>query len=322
MKITRRTAISGLLATAVAGRSYAAGEKITYLFPGPSNLPAFIPEQLALKRGYFSANKLDVVFQTVPGGAEVAKHVGAGNAQLGRGVGETPMIVRPNGIAIRAVAQLGSHSPYQIAVRQELNIKKITDLRGKKIGVNSYQDSGYYALLAVLAINGIQRSEVMIQAVGPAGISQLMIAKSLDGIMAVPEWSDLIESSGTALNYFKIDNDFPAFAPATLTSEKLIKERPEIVRGFVQAVLHAVRDCIEDPASVAKDCVTFMPQSQAQIERVLRRYVTDIYQTNPPSALGTFDPKQLKTVQDFYLKNKIINSAVPIEDLYTNEFVR
>ncbi len=96
MKMTRRTAISGMLATVVTGPTYAAGEKMTYLFPGPSNLPAFIPCQLALKRGYFTANKLEVAFQAVRGGAEVAKHVGSGNAELGRGVGETPMIVRPN----------------------------------------------------------------------------------------------------------------------------------------------------------------------------------------------------------------------------------
>lgn len=324
MRITRRTAVGGLLATAAIRPAFAAGEKTTYLFPAPSILPAFIPFQLAMKRGYYAGNKLDVVFHVGHGGADVAKQVGVGNADLGGGVGETSMIVRPNGLPVRAVAQLGSHSLFEIAVRKAANIHKITDLRGKKIGVISYQDTGYYALLAVLAANGVKRSEVKIESVGPAGVTQLMIAKSLDGIMAVPEWSDAIESAGVALNFFKVDNYFPAMAQAILTSDKFIKEKPEVVRGFVHAVLHAVRDCISDPTSAAKDYVAFVPQhkgKEVQIERILRRYVNDVYKTNPPSALGTFNPKQLKTIQDFYLKNKIIASAVPINDLYTNEFV-
>jgi NitT/TauT family transport system substrate-binding protein len=70
--------------------------------------------------------------------------------------------------------------------------------------------------------------------------------------------------------------------------------------------------------------VTIVPQhagKEAEIERILRRYVTDVYHTEPPSALGRFDPERLRIVQKFYLDNNIIQSAVPIEDLYTNEFV-
>ena len=64
-----------------------------------------------------------------------------------------------------------------------------------------------------------------------------MIAKSLDGIIAVPEWADTIESAGIAIDRFRIDKVFPAMAQAILASDKIIKERPAAVRGFVKAVL-------------------------------------------------------------------------------------
>ena len=89
-------------------------------------------------------------------------------------------------------------------------------------------------------------------------------------------------------------------------------------------MLHAVRDCMADPAAAVKDYVAAVPQHEGKevlMERILRRYVTEVYDTTPASALGTFDPKRMKTVQDFYLENKIIASAVPIKDLYTNQFV-
>lgn len=325
MHITRRTALGGLLAAAAVRPAFAAPEKVTYLFPAPSVLPAFIPFHLAVKRGYYAANQVEVSFQTGRGGADVAKQVGVGNADLGGGVGETSMIVRPNGLPVRAVALLGSHSLFQVVTRKASNVKKLSDLRGKKLGVISYQDTGYYALLAVLAANGLKRSDLEIQSVGPAGVTQLMIAKSLDGIMSVPEWAVTIEDAGIPLDYFPIDDIFPAMAQAILTSDKMIKDHPAAVGGFVKAVLHAVRDCIADPASAARDYVAAVPQHAGKeklMERILQRYVTQVYVTTPASALGAFDPARLKTVQKFYLENNIIQKAVPVDELYTNEFVK
>jgi NitT/TauT family transport system substrate-binding protein len=127
------------------------------------------------------------------------------------------------------------------------------------------------------------------------------------------------------LDHFDIEKVFPAMSQAVLTSDRMIKERPAAVGGFVKAIMHAVRDCIADPAAASRDFVAAVPQQagkEADMERILRLYVTQIYVTTPPSALGTFDPARLTTVQKFYLDNAIIQSAVPVEDLYTNQFVQ
>jgi len=73
MTLTRRAALGGLLAGTIIRPSFAATEKVTYLFPAPAFLPAFMPFQLALKRGYFEKNGIEVSFQTGRGGADVAK---------------------------------------------------------------------------------------------------------------------------------------------------------------------------------------------------------------------------------------------------------
>ena len=198
MRISRRTAMGGIFATAAMRPAFAAAKPMTYLLPAPATLPAFLPFQLAQKRNYFAANGLTVTFEAGRGGADVAKQVGAGNADLGGGVGETSMIVRPNGLPIRGVAMLGQRPLFELVTRKAVNVAKIDDLRGKKLGVTSYQDTGYYALLAVLAARGIKRTELEIQQVGVGGVTQLMIAKSLDGIMAVPEWSDTYRSGGSS----------------------------------------------------------------------------------------------------------------------------
>jgi NitT/TauT family transport system substrate-binding protein len=324
MLITRRAFAGGLLAApALIGRALAA-EPVTYLFPAPAVLPAFVPHQLAQKRGYFAAEGLAVTFQTGRGGADTAKQVAVGNADLGGGVGETTMIVRPNGLQVRGVALLGGRPIFQVAARKAANIKSLTDLRGKKVGIIAYQDTGYYALLGVLAASGLKKPDLEIQAVGPAGMTQLMISGALDAIMATPEWSDTIEGAGVPLDYFSVDAVFPAMAQAVFASDETIKKKPQAVRGFVHAILHAVRDCIADPATSAADYVAAVPQhagKEAEIERILKRYATETYRTDPPSNLGRFDPERLRKVQKFYIDNDIIQTAVPIEELYSNDFV-
>src|ERR1044072_3099988 len=119
MRITRRAALGGLMATAAFRPAFAAPAKVTYLLPAPSFLPAFMPFHIAMKRGYYTKNNLEVTFQTGRGGADVAKQVGVGNADLGGGLGETSMIVRPNDLPVCAVAQLGSHPLFQLTTRKD-----------------------------------------------------------------------------------------------------------------------------------------------------------------------------------------------------------
>lgn len=326
MRISRRTVLGGFLAvpTIQIARAAPTLENVTYLFPAPIFLPAFIPHHLAQQRGYFTAAGLSVKFELGQGGADVAKQVAVGNADVGGGVGETSMIVRPNGLKVRGAALLGSRPIFQIAARKAVHVEKIGDLKGKKVGVISYQDTGYYALLGALAASGLTRSDLQIEAVGNAGMTQLMIAGALDAIMATPDWAITIEDAGVPLDYFPIDKIFPAMAQAILASDDIIQKRPHVVGGVVQAILHGVRDCLADPVSATRDFIKAVPQQagkEAVILRILRRYDNDSYRTNPPQDLGRFDANRLRMVQAFYLKNQIIRAAVPVADLYTNQFV-
>jgi NitT/TauT family transport system substrate-binding protein len=151
-----------------------------------------------------------------------------------------------------------------------------------------------------------------------------MIAGNLDAIMAVPEWTDAIQEAGVEVELHDINAVFPALAQAILTSDATLQRRPQVVRGFVRAVLRAVRDCMADPVAATRDYVAQVPQhagKEAAIERIIRRYATEVYPTDPAAALGRFDADRLRATQRFYLDNEIVRTAVPVEDLFSNDFV-
>lgn len=323
----KRSLLSTIAAATMAlsvGAVFAA-EKVTYLFPAPDFLPAFAPFQLAKGKGYFDEAGLDVTFQVGKGGADVATQVALGNAQLGGGIGDTPIIVRANGLEIRGVALLGGRGLTQIAWREESGITGPEDLKGKSIGVLSFQDTTYYNLLGVLASVGLTKNDVDIQAVGPGGIIQLTIAGELDAMSGVPEWIAAIEAAGVKMGQQPVDTVFPAMAQAIFASDRTIADSPELIEGFVTAVLRGVRDISADPAAAAAEYVKIVPQhaeNVAGIEAIMRAYATLIYPEGQNQPLGSFDPARIKAVQDFYLDAGIVREAVPVEELYTNEFIK
>ncbi len=131
-----------------------AADKISYLFPTADTVPAFAPFQIAKAKKYYELEDLEVTFLVGKGGADVAKQVGVGNADLGGGIGDTPIVVRANDVPVRGVALLGGKALHQIIVRRDAGIRSLADLKNKKIGVVAIQDTSYYNLLAVLASSG------------------------------------------------------------------------------------------------------------------------------------------------------------------------
>jgi len=316
--------IAVAVVTSLSAVSASAEEALTYLFPAPDFLPAFAPFQLAKGKGYFAEEGLDVTFRVGKGGADVAAQVAVGNADLGGGIGDTPIIVRANGLEIRGVALLGGRSLTQLAWRKDSGISGPADLKGKRIGVLSFQDTTYYNMLGALASAGLTQGDADIQAVGPGGIIQLMISGDLDAAAAVPEWIAAVRAAGIDVGEMPMDAVFPAMAQAVLASDKVIAERPDVVRGFVKALTRAIDDINADQIAAAAEYVKFVPQhegKEASIAAVMKAYSEKVYPPADGIIFGGFDPKRLAAVQKFYLENDIVTTAVPIEDLYTNDFV-
>src|SRR5437764_8596292 len=259
----RRCTLFAALALAVAvsaPRSVAAAESITYLFPAPPMLPSFAPIQVAKGKGYFSSAGLDVSFAVGRGGVDVAKQVGAGNAPLGGIVADGPIMVRGNGVPVKIVAVFGGKGFMQLVVREDSGIDKPADLKGKTITVMSYQDTTFYALLGLLASVGLTQDDVNIQSVGPTGVWEFVATGKSVGMAGVPDWIPPVQAAGVKVKVIPSDEYFPHLAQGIGASDDTIKNRPDLVRKFVHAALHGMKDIMDDPNKSADEFVGFVPE--------------------------------------------------------------
>ncbi|KAA6173440.1 ABC transporter substrate-binding protein [Pseudomonas marginalis] len=296
--------------------------KVTYLLPAPPNTPAFAPWIIAKEKGYYAAQDLDLTFIAAKGGVDVAKQIGAGNALIGGAIGDTPIVVRANGIPVRAVAVLGDGGVTMIATNAKDNINSVRDLKGKTMTVMSYSDTTYYALLASLRKAGLGKNDVNIQAAGPSGVWQLFSANKAQAMAGVPDWVVTAEEAGVQIKLIPQDQIFESMAQAILASDDAIKNQPQIVRGVVQGTLQGMRDIIQDPRAAAVTFAKAVPAYAGKedlLEKIFKLYVEHVYANQ--AVLGHIDPEHLDKVRQFYVSEGIVTQATPLEELFTNQFV-
>jgi NitT/TauT family transport system substrate-binding protein len=309
-------------AGALAPRPATAVERLRYALPAPIFLPAFTPINMAVIKGYYAQENLDVEFQTVAGGTEVAKRVAAGEFDLGGGTGDTPILVRPREMAVKTIAVLGGKSVTQIMTRSESKIYSPEQFRGKTITVVSNTDTTYFTLLGFLSSIGVKPEEVKILPVGPVAVYQKLIDGTADAMAGVPDWVVPVQRSGVKTVVFRSDEFFPSMSQAILSSDQAIKAKPEALHAFVRATLRGLADTISAPDAAAAAITGKFPQHKGKEELVrdiVRYYVSFVYPgQRKPGEMNSF---RLQKVQTFYRERKIIENETPLKDLYTDQFL-
>ncbi|MFO1158619.1 MAG: ABC transporter substrate-binding protein [Reyranellaceae bacterium] len=325
LKAFPRRALAGLCLAIglMAGTSQlqAQTQDVTYLLPAPLSLPAFGPFVIAQQRGYFKAEGLNVTFQVGKGGVDVAKQVGAGNAVIGGGIGDTSIIVRPNGVPVRSVALLGGGALMQLVMDKGLT--SVKDLKGKTITVLAYQDTTYFALLGMLASQGMTKDDVNAQAVGPVNVWKLFLAGQSNALASVPDWTAQIMLAKKEFDMIPSDKLFKSMAQAILASDETIQKNPQLIERVVRATLKGMKDIMTDPAAAAADFIKATPELAGKEDYVTLSFkLYNQYVYPGQKVLGEMDEARLGDLQDFYAKEGLIRTKTPVKDLYTNQFVK
>ena len=321
--ITRRLACA--LAAAVLaplGAQAQALQEVTYLLPAPATLPAFGPWMLAQAKGYYKAEGLDVKFVAARGGVDVAKQVGAGNAVIGGAIGDTPIIARAQGIPVKSVAVLGAGSLMQLVSHKEERIESPRELKGKTVTVLAYTDTTYYALLGMLSKVGLTKSDVNIQAAGPAGVWQQFAAKKAVAMAGVPDWTVMVMDAGAQVDILPADVYFKSMAQAILASDETIQKNPQLIQKLVRATLKGMKDIMANPKEAAAIYVKHVPAHQgkeASMQKTFEMFNQYVYAKQ--KVPGTMDEARLAELQKFYVSNGVVPKEVPVKELYTNQFV-
>jgi NitT/TauT family transport system substrate-binding protein len=233
-------------------------------------------------------------------------------------------MVRGNGVPVKIVCVFGGKGFMQLVVREDSGIEKPADLKGKTITTMSYQDTTFYALLGMMASAGLTQNDVNVQQVGPVGVWQFVAEGKAQGMAGVPDWIPPVMAAGVKVKIIPAETYFPSMAQAIATSDDMIKQKPDMIRKVVHAALRGMKDIMDNPDKAADEFVSFVPEWQGPkaqgVHYAFNMYAKDVYPGQ--KVLGEMNAERLAKLQDFYLEKGFIQKKTPLDELYTNEFVK
>jgi NitT/TauT family transport system substrate-binding protein len=205
---------------------------------------------IALEKGYFAEQKLDVQMVHIDSGATMVTELANGNLDASGGSPGAGLYnaVR-QGIPMKIVADKGSalpgHGYFAFVVRKDLagQIQSPADLKGRLLAVTGYQRgaSSEVTIGKLIAGSGLKESDLRLTNMTFADIfAGLGTGRVEVGVLVEPLVTQSIEK-GVAALWKRSDEVYPGQQYGGLMYGPGIIKRPQVANAFMVAYLKAVR---------------------------------------------------------------------------------
>ncbi|WLD56724.1 ABC transporter substrate-binding protein [Salinispirillum sp. LH 10-3-1] len=239
---------------------------LDWRFEGPA-----APFLMALDRGYFKEEGLNVTIDSGSGSAGAVTRVATGAYDMG--FADFNALVEYTAAnpssAIQGVYMVYNNTPAAVFTLKDSGILTPADLVGKTLAAPVF-DGGRKAWPSFAGHNGLAVDSVEWQSVDPAIRETLLARKQVDGITGFYFTGLLnLEARGVAMDNIVVmrysDFDVALYGNAIIAGEKIMKENPEAVAAFNRAFNRALVETIADPATA----VTYVKKRDGLINEPL-----------------------------------------------------
>ena len=284
-----------------------------YISDGPDTSIAY---WLAKEVGLFKKHGLDMELIFIDGSSRGVQSLIAGDLSFTDAVGTSAINGRLAGGDIAIVSSLVNTLPYYIIGKPA--IKSPEDLKGKTAAVHIPGTSADFAMR--LALKGVGLSYKDIQAVTVGGAparNAAVITGRVDFTVATDSGKLEGEKAGlrTIIDMAKLK--IPFQFSCTVTTGRMIRQNPEMVRSMVKAMAEAVhyyKNQKEDAIKIMQKYTR--GQNRAALEGTYAAYrellVEDVYPTleglkNTLEIQASFDPKATKAKVDDFVDVRFVD---------------
>lgn len=258
------------------------------------------PFFLALSKGYYEAEGLDVQIDVGAGSVASITRVATGAYDLG--LGDISSLIEAHakgGIPVQAVYQYYSRAPFTIIGRKDRGItSRFESLKGKKVAAAAVESTrrcwpmvAEKQQLGEAAFNWVTtdfsaRDNVMVR--GDVDAATYFHDSAISLFMRLPV------DQLSVLSY--ADAGVHLYGNAVLANSKLMSEKPEVVRGFLRATQRALVETLVQPDAALAAVKAREPMTKEDQESA-RWAITRTYLANDETArigLGNIDPAVFK----------------------------
>jgi NitT/TauT family transport system substrate-binding protein len=207
---------------------------------------------IALARGYFAEEGLDIQPVAIGSGGRMIPSLGAGQIDVGGGGISTSLInALIRDVPLRLVADKGSLRPgfgYSgLIVRKELvdrgTVQGLADLRGRRIAVNTATGMDIMGLNAALERGGLKLDDVTLEEIAYPDMIAALANGAVDGATPLEPTVSAILQQGVGVQLIGFDEVTPnSQLGAIMYAPQFMRDQPEAAQRFALAYLRGIRD--------------------------------------------------------------------------------
>ncbi len=279
---------------------------------------------LAKEKGYYKDQGIDLeIIQ--PSDSDSATLVASDKAQFGVSYQEdvTYALTREKDpLPVKAIATIIQHNTSGFAAPVEKNIKTAKDFEGKTYGGWGSPSEEAIIKLAMekqgADFNKLKRVDI--------GQDDYFTAtkKNIDFAWVFDAWTGVeARLKNIKLDYIPIKDIDPAldyYTPILITSNKTIKENPDLVKKFMAATSKGYEEAIKDPSGAADILSKAVPELDKNLVKASQEYLAKLYKDDAQK-WGQMKAEVWKNYAKFMQDNGLIKKALNVDEAFTNEFL-
>lgn len=285
---------------------------------------------LADDRGYFKAEGIEVQLDQGNGSGGVPALVGNGTYDVGFGDMNAliEMAAKKPDDAPVAVYIMYNQPPFAIAVKADGPIKTAKDLEGKAIG-GPANDGALKLFPAFCKIAKIDCTGVKLSNMQPNLRENMLMQGQVDGtfgyVNTIRFSAKLAKIDDDKIRYIKYsDYGMDLYSNAIIVPKKMVKEKPELVKGFLRALNKGMLDSIKEPEASVAAVAKREPLINLKLERE-RFDATFADEMNHPEikkiGLGSIDEERLKRSIDIMVDALALPRSPAVSEVWNGSFL-
>ena len=280
---------------------------------------------VALEKGYYKAKGLDVELQNSKGSGDSIAKVDTGRADIGLADSAVVIAAVSRGGKVKVVGMVFDKTPLNIWRRKDAPITRPKDLEGKTIGAPP-GDGQRQVFPAFAKLHGIDQGKVTWVNIEPAAKVPALAEKRVDSVADYTTGLPFYEKAmgkGNAIMMPWADHGFDMYSMSIIAGDKTMKDRPKVLRAFLEASYMGWRDVMEDPKSALEIFKKRVPEIDLSIiepnmKMGLELMKTDRYAKN---GIGWMEDKKMCQSVDMVNTYMGVPTKVECKAVYTNEFL-
>ncbi|HEY0406718.1 MAG TPA: ABC transporter substrate-binding protein [Pyrinomonadaceae bacterium] len=226
------------------------------------------------------------------------------------------MKLREQNVPVKIV-YLGHRDGSTVMVRKDLPATSLRDLRGRIFAIPSKYSNQYLVIRKLMEDQGVGPEEIRFVEMPPPDMPGALAVKAIDAYFVGEPHAAKAELDGSGRVLYHAKDIWPRFISCVLVvTEKLIRERPEVVRDLVRGIAESGEWAETHRLEAARVAAPYFRQDEKLIRYVL---------TQPPNRVSyrmlTPTDEDLQQIHDMAIKVGILDQPIKMSDLIDRQFI-